>query len=652
MKISNEISVRTEQKMLRFYVIIGLSAAIVGILLFVLFNLGPSNLSLAKTSSTGAVVNAYAKVDSISGSTLYLSNVNEVGDQFSVDEEFIIIQMQEDVVRTDTNNNSSFGSITSMSNVGYYEILTISAMNRSGGDLLSLSFGSSLKNSYSTGNLASLQIVSFPSLGSGSYTTTSDIRALDWDGEIGGVLAFSVDGTLNLAHDINASGAGFRGGATNDNSTSTSNLNTVYISAVDGRYGDKGEGVHRNIRSDWQAGRGKIANGGGGGSCHNAGGGGGGNYSAGGEGGGGWNSSTSGGHGGAALSSYITSSKVYLGGGGGAGEINNNFNSEGGKGGGIIFIRASKIATSGSDVSIEADGETAPDVSNDGAGGGGAGGSILLQVDSIEASSSATLTISANGGDGGSCNTGNVHGAGAGGGQGVIYLTVPSLASYISAQTLNGVGGANTNRSGTSFAESGQGTDNSSIFTGSVVVLPVELLDFTAEAVGPINQILWSTASEQDNSHFLLERSDNGQDFEFMEEITGSGNSVSILDYDAYDANPSAITYYRLTQHDYSGSTQDLGVRVVNRELAKSEINVYPNPASGSIVTITLPERIAGESRLELRDISGKLVKNVELDANPAGKNIELIVSHIPKGIYLVSYSDGINASTKKLILR
>ena len=55
----------------------------------------------------------------------------------------------------------------------------------------------------------------FPTLGSPDYITTANIGALNWDGDIGGVVAFNVAGVLTLAHNISADVAGFRGGNAN-----------------------------------------------------------------------------------------------------------------------------------------------------------------------------------------------------------------------------------------------------------------------------------------------------------------------------------------------------------------------------------------------------------------------------------------------------
>lgn len=89
--------------------------------------------------------------------------------------------------------------------------------------------------------------------------------------------------------------------------------------------------------------------------------------------------------------------------------------------------------------------------------------------------------------------------------------------------------------------------------------LPVELLSFT----GDCKTLSWSTASELNNSHFNIERSYNGEDWEVINVVPGAGNS-SNTNYYYSDIYPSkAKQYYRLTQVDYNGETSSSNPIVV-----------------------------------------------------------------------------------------
>lgn len=73
------------------------------LLVFLLFSLSAIQQVFSQ------VINAYARVTAISGNTLTLSNVNETSHTFNVGEKAILIQMQANVIGSNTADNASFG---------------------------------------------------------------------------------------------------------------------------------------------------------------------------------------------------------------------------------------------------------------------------------------------------------------------------------------------------------------------------------------------------------------------------------------------------------------------------------------------------------------------------------------------------------------
>lgn len=117
------------------------------------------------------------------------------------------------------------------------------------------------------------------------------------------------------------------------------------------------------------------------------------------------------------------------------------------------------------------------------------------------------------------------------------------------------------------------------IFTTNL--LPVELVDFFAERTDGRNVTCnWITATEHNNSHFLVERSIEGSEFEVIGTVEGMGNSTSLNSYEFIDDNaPVGLCYYRLKQVDFNGDFQYSEMRAVNHG-ESFEISVYPNPAT------------------------------------------------------------------------
>lgn len=87
--------------------------------------------------------------------------------------------------------------------------------------------------------------------------------------------------------------------------------------------------------------------------------------------------------------------------------------------------------------------------------------------------------------------------------------------------------------------------------------LPVELLSFQATAVGEQVRLDWITATEINNDRFVVERSQNGIEFEDVLTVAGQGNSSSTHVYQEWDQRPLVgLTYYRLAQYDSDGSLE------------------------------------------------------------------------------------------------
>ncbi len=234
------------------------------------------------------ILNAYAKVTNINGAktTLTVTNVNQTSHTFTVGGSVIMMQMQDDVIGTNTTNIASFGNLGAIANAGVYEIAIISARSPAAGTPTTITFSSPLAGTYNTGANSSVQLITLRDLGA-NYTTTATINGLTWDGNVGGVIGIQVTNTLTLNNSISANGIGFAGGTKNPNGYSACE-STTYATAIATRYSGKGEGIYKNTTAAFGGARGKIINGGGGGNDVNSGGGGGGNYSEGGSGGLGW----------------------------------------------------------------------------------------------------------------------------------------------------------------------------------------------------------------------------------------------------------------------------------------------------------------------------------------------------------------------------
>jgi len=84
--------------------------------------------------------------------------------------------------------------------------------------------------------------------------------------------------------------------------------------------------------------------------------------------------------------------------------------------------------------------------------------------------------------------------------------------------------------------------------------LPVELLDFSGDVVDNGQLLKWSTASESQSDYFSVYRSDNGQNWDLLNEIPAAGFSNSVINYEYLDQTiRNNYVYYKLKQTDIDG---------------------------------------------------------------------------------------------------
>ena len=98
--------------------------------------------------------------------------------------------------------------------------------------------------------------------------------------------------------------------------------------------------------------------------------------------------------------------------------------------------------------------------------------------------------------------------------------------------------------------------------------LPVDLLQWTGEAFNKYNRLYWKTASEDNNSHFLIMHSTDGSSWRKLEEIEGHGSTSEEKSYTTDHENPpSGINYYKLIQVDYDGTEEEYNVIGINNKV-------------------------------------------------------------------------------------
>ncbi len=192
--------------------------------------------------------------------------------------------------------------------------------------------------------------------------------------------------------------------------------------------------------------------------------------------------------------------------------------------------------------------------------------------------------------------------------------------------------------------------------SSNTTTTPVKLVSLKATKVNDDVLVSWTTASEVNNRGFNVERSIDGNAFEYVGFVKGMGNSSVTNNYRFEDANAFVTTgvsklYYRLKQMDNDGKyTYSQIVVVDNNEIENVTVVTYPNPFTDK-VTIELQNVKAGMVKIEVLDISGRLITTKEQMVNQ--NNQTLIVdglSNLSQGVYFIKVNASGATQISKLI--
>lgn len=166
--------------------------------------------------------------------------------------------------------------------------------------------------------------------------------------------------------------------------------------------------------------------------------------------------------------------------------------------------------------------------------------------------------------------------------------------------------------------------------------LPVELLEFETFLNDKQEvELYWKTASEKDNSHFIIERSRGDGIWQELGRVEGQGNSRLSTSYRYSDNSPlKGTSYYRLKQVDFDGSFSYSGIRSVSvTHTLRRNLKLYPNPTKGECV---LEAEIEDLSELKIYDQRGMELSEQVIWLELHEHNLRLDLSSLKPGCYFL----------------
>lgn len=178
-------------------------------------------------------------------------------------------------------------------------------------------------------------------------------------------------------------------------------------------------------------------------------------------------------------------------------------------------------------------------------------------------------------------------------------------------------------------------------------ILPVKLESFKAIQTTEGIRLNWATASEQSNAYFEVLRSVDGENFEKVGTVKGSGTTSTTRIYSFTDVNVSnGLYYYQLRQVDINGKSETNSPIPVKFTMEKESFKVW---ITTDAINVKLKANKAQKVEVLVSDVLGRTLikKDVYVTEGENQFNLGQIRSKSP---YIIKFLLGDKVYTEKLV--
>ncbi|HEY4150090.1 MAG TPA: T9SS type A sorting domain-containing protein [Chitinophagaceae bacterium] len=187
---------------------------------------------------------------------------------------------------------------------------------------------------------------------------------------------------------------------------------------------------------------------------------------------------------------------------------------------------------------------------------------------------------------------------------------------------------------------------------GSQSSLPLNIINFNAVASDNSKVLVsWDVVTEKDINSYTIQRSTDGLNWGVFGILPGNPANSNEEHYSITDNHPfSGTSYYRILQLDIDNSSFYTGVKMVSINTTVAANMQVNNPFHQSI-SIRLTAPASGKLSTDLLDLTGKVLRHEESQANAGLNNITISgLSGLANGMYFIRVTSGGQQYSAKLI--
>jgi hypothetical protein len=190
---------------------------------------------------------------------------------------------------------------------------------------------------------------------------------------------------------------------------------------------------------------------------------------------------------------------------------------------------------------------------------------------------------------------------------------------------------------------------------GTINSLPVTWNEKYVNTLKNGNEVVWSTSSEQNTSHFEVEYSDDAvQFYKVSENIPAAGNSSTTQYYKfLHESEMKPWLYYRVKQVDLDGKIDYSKIVIAKRasKLPDFKVLIYPIPLIEGDLTLDIHSLAQTEIQIQIIDLLGKEVYREKVPSKGYRTQHQLQLDHLPKGQYQIQIDNSIFSHQQRLVL-
>ena len=179
------------------------------------------------------------------------------------------------------------------------------------------------------------------------------------------------------------------------------------------------------------------------------------------------------------------------------------------------------------------------------------------------------------------------------------------------------------------------------------VSAPFQLVKFSGTAYSNQPVLLWSVKHDSSIANYGILHGTDTSHLTLLTNILAKWKDTA--NYTFTDINSgSGVNYYRLQITDIRMNITYSPVISVQLAGVPPTLTMYPNPVTGSYVTVNLPS-VTAPSQLQVVDFSGNVVQVIPLAAGTP--QVKIKVMNMNRGMYKIIWSDGNNVSYQTVLI-